>query len=35
MNAKHFVPIHGLAWDDDTHGFPPTHRLADGERMTL
>jgi ribonuclease J len=35
MNAKHFVPIHGVAWDDDTKGFPAIRRLADGESLTL
>ncbi len=35
MNAKHFVPIHGVAWDGDTTGFPSIRRLTDGESMTL
>ena len=35
MNAKHFVPIHGIAWDGDTTGVPSIRRLADGESMTL
>jgi ribonuclease J len=35
MNAKTFVPIHGVAWDGDTSGFPSVHRLADGEPMEL
>ena len=35
MNAKQLVPIHGVAWDGDTAGFPPIRRLADGESMTL
>ena len=35
MNAKQFVPIHGVAWDGDTEGFPAQRRLADGESMTL
>lgn len=35
MNAKQFVPIHGVAWDGDTTGFPPIRRLADGEIMAL
>jgi ribonuclease J len=35
MNARQFVPIHGLAWDGDTTRFPMPRRLADGEPMTL
>lgn len=35
MNAKFFVPIHGLAWDDKPEGFPVARRLADGEEMML
>lgn len=35
MNAKQLVPIHGVAWDDNTAGFPSIRRLADGESMTL
>jgi ribonuclease J len=35
MNAKQFVPIHGVAWDGDTEGFPAVRRLADGEPMIL
>jgi ribonuclease J len=35
MNAKHLVPIHGVAWDRDTEGFGSIRRLADGEPMAL
>jgi ribonuclease J len=35
MNAKQFVPIHGVAWDDDTTGFSSIRRLADGEPMVV
>ncbi len=35
MNARQFVPIHGIAWDGDTTGFPSIRRLTDGESMTL
>jgi ribonuclease J len=35
MNAKQFVPIHGVAWDGDTPGFPSIRRLADGEPMLV
>jgi hypothetical protein len=29
------VPIHGVAWDGDTEGFPTPRRLADGEPIAL
>jgi ribonuclease J len=35
MNARQFVPIHGVAWDVETTGFPSIRRLADGESITL
>jgi ribonuclease J len=35
MNARQFVPIHGVAWDDDTTGFSSIRRLADGEPMVV
>jgi ribonuclease J len=35
MNAKQFVPIHGVAWDRDTTGFAAIRRLTDGEPMVL
>jgi ribonuclease J len=35
MNARQFVPVHGIAWDGDTTGFPSLRRLADGETMTI
>ncbi|MDF3885844.1 MBL fold metallo-hydrolase [Cupriavidus basilensis] len=35
MRAKAIVPIHGLAWDTDTGGFPPLTRLSDGEPLWL
>jgi ribonuclease J len=35
MNATQFVPIHGVAWDGDTIGFPSIRRLADGEPMLV
>jgi len=35
MNAKQLVPIHGVAWDEDTTGFPSIRRLADGEPMVI
>jgi ribonuclease J len=35
MNARHLVPIHGVAWDAESVGFPPIRRLADGETISL
>ena len=35
MNAKQWVPIHGVAWDGDTTGFPSIRRLADGEPVSV
>jgi ribonuclease J len=35
MNAEHLVPIHGVAWDNETQGFGSIRRLADGEPMVL
>lgn len=35
MNAKQFVPIHGVAWDSETEGFERIRRLADGEPLRL
>jgi ribonuclease J len=35
MNARHLVPIHGVAWDGDTTGFSSIRRLADGESMVV
>jgi ribonuclease J len=35
MDAKHLVPIHGVAWDGDTKRFGSIRRLRDGEPMTL
>src|SRR5262249_46251689 len=35
MNAKQLVPIHGLAWDGDTRGFPSIRRLGDGDSVTV
>jgi ribonuclease J len=31
LNPNTLVPIHGLAWDADTEGFPSIARLTDGE----
>jgi len=32
---QQLVPIHGVAWDENTDGFPPIRRLADGETFAL
>lgn len=31
IDPKWLVPIHGVAWDTETEGFPPIRRLKDGE----
>lgn len=31
MNPRVLIPIHGLAWDSESSGFPPILRLADGQ----
>jgi ribonuclease J len=35
MAPRTLVPIHGVAWDTDPHGFPPITRLLDGQPMVL
>ncbi|MBP7816187.1 MAG: MBL fold metallo-hydrolase [Phenylobacterium sp.] len=35
MDPTWLVPIHGVAWDSETDGFPPIRRLADGEPLLL
>ena len=35
IQAKSLVPIHGVAWDGDTTGFPSIKRLQDGEAMAI
>jgi ribonuclease J len=35
MDARQLVPIHGVAWDGDTTGFPAIRRLVDGEPMLV
>jgi ribonuclease J len=35
MDPTWLVPIHGVAWDTETEGFPPIRRLADGEPLLL
>lgn len=35
LQPRRLVPIHGLAWDSDTAGFPPMVRLIDGETYVV
>jgi ribonuclease J len=35
VRPKCMVPIHSFTWDENTEGFPPIHRLRDGETLTL
>jgi ribonuclease J len=35
LNARHLIPVHGTAWDDEAQGFPPISRIADGKRMVI
>lgn len=35
IDPKWLVPIHGVAWDAETEGFPPIRRLTDGEPLVL
>jgi ribonuclease J len=35
MRPKWMVPIHGVAWDGESEGFPPIRRLRDGETFVL
>lgn len=33
--TQRLVPIHSFTWDENMDGFPPIHRLRDGETMTV
>ncbi len=33
--ARRLVPIHSFTWDENMDGFPPIHRLRDGETMRV
>jgi ribonuclease J len=35
VNPTVLVPIHGVAWDDNTEVFPSIRRLSDGEPLAL
>lgn len=29
------VPVHGVKWDEESHGFGTIHRLADAETLVI
>jgi ribonuclease J len=35
VRPKMMVPVHGLKWDEESHGFGAVRRLADGEMMII
>jgi ribonuclease J len=35
VSPEQLIPIHGVAWDENTEDFPSIRRLADGEPLTL
>jgi ribonuclease J len=35
VGPKVTVPVHGVKWDEESHGFGAVRRLADGELMTI
>ncbi len=35
LAPRTMVPIHGVAWDENTVGFPPIRRLSDGEPLVI
>jgi ribonuclease J len=35
VRPKMVVPVHGIKWDEESHGFGPVCRLADGETMVI
>lgn len=35
LKPKNLVPIHGLAWDSDSEGFPAIMRLADAQQWVV
>ena len=35
VRPKMVVPVHGVKWDEESHGFGAVHRLGDGEAMTI
>jgi ribonuclease J len=35
VRPKYVVPVHGVKWDEESHGFGTVRRLADGECMVI
>ncbi|MDR2208337.1 MAG: MBL fold metallo-hydrolase [Azoarcus sp.] len=35
INPRMLIPVHGVAWDEESKGFPAIRRLKDGEPATL
>jgi ribonuclease J len=35
IRPKIVVPVHGVQWDEESHGFGMVRRLADGETMEI
>jgi ribonuclease J len=35
VRPKMVVPVHGVKWDEESHGFGAVHRLGDGEAMMI
>ena len=35
IKPKMLIPVHGVAWDCETEGFPPIVRLDDGEPLSI
>ena len=35
IGPKIVVPVHGVRWDDEAHGFPTIRRLKDAEAMVI
>jgi ribonuclease J len=35
VRPKIVVPVHGVKWDEESHGFGMVRRLADGETIEI
>jgi hypothetical protein len=35
VRPKMVVPVHGVKWDEESHGFGTVRRLADAETMVI
>jgi len=35
IGPKVIVPVHGVKWDEESHGFGAVRRLADAEPMAI